>query len=359
MVRVPTRKVSTKPLELKPLGADGLDLITTPTVVASRGVVVARNVVLFDGIQRRAGFRKVAKLTDAGAAYGAKVFGSDTKYGYFTPPLIGAGGFAFWISCRAVRSGGVDWLLDSAQEAAYARYVFRVAIDTTGFLQFVVMWSDGTISSIDSAVVSDGSEQHMLVVFNPKAGTLTMYLNGAVSGTPVTGLASTKKPWQSNAVPWYVGASYNTPVGIFANSAFSGAIDDIGCIALAGVDIEDADATLELPRLSMLDELRRRNWQEWPCETSGMLLFHFGLDEPVTEEDYSPGVGVMYDSSERAQHGVYVGTPTNTTRVARRSQNGQFMGTVRRAAVGDLRDGRLNLCVAGGTVYYERLQEGV
>lgn len=363
MVRVPTRETSTKPLELKVLGADGVNLSDDPSVLPARGLSISRNLVLFDGIQRRAGYRKVSKMEDVGEDYGAKVFGSDAKYGYFTPPLIGLGGFALPFSFTAVRpvsSYRHIWSSWVSHAAVGDTGVIWATLSSVGNFTILVNWEGGSIiaSTITADAVPANSECHALIVYDDEAGTLTLYLNGEVAGTPLV-VGSGLQPRQDPGVVWYVGVSYDPGVGVETGFAFQGALDDLALISLAGVDLTDADATLEPPRRSMLDELRRGNFQEVVCPSAGSLLFCYKMDEPITEYAWTPDLGVMYDSSERAQHGVYVGGPTNATRIARRAQNGQFLGTVRRAAVGELRDGRVNLAVVGGTVFSERLQRGV
>lgn len=360
MPRVPTRVRSGESIPIgSPPGSVGLDQNSDPTTLPPGALSLARDVVLLDGVGRRNGSRKVFQFTDTAADYGAKVFGTDAKYARFRPPLIPKGGFEFHFHFTAVRptSGATTRYLWSSW-TSHANFnsigVIWGTIGSTGNFTILVNWEGGSsvATSISVLALTDGGEYHGLLVYDPKAGTLTLYLNGEVAGTPVTGLDDDLQPRQDSGVDWYLGVSYDPGVGVDTGRSFTGYLDAIGCSSLAGIDIADEDADADPPRRSMLTQLRRESWCDIRNPDSGLLLFHYGLDEPTA------GTGTMYDASRYQNHGTYFGSPTNAARIAIRAQNGQYLGTVRRAAVGDLRDGRVNVVIVGGDVYYEILEPG-
>lgn len=314
----------------------------------------ARNVDATRGVYaRRLGPAKLAQLEDDRDDRGAKVFGAIGKYATFTPPAIPVGGFIGWWHFRATRDATyTGTLFDSAQAAGPTNRPVYSTLDNAGLYKVTVTWSDGATSVIHVNGLADGSEQHALLVFDAKAGTLTLYLNGDAAGNQITGLSATAKPWQGVATAWYLGVENNPGTGITANSSFKGAIDAIGFMSTAGVDITDEDLTGLIPRLSLLSVMRARTRIDWPNPADPGLLFHYGLDEDVTLTT------VMYDSSDARRHGTYAGPPSNATRVAVRAMNGQYLGTTREATVNGLSDARVNIAIAGGEHFFEILRIG-
>lgn len=354
MPRTPTRERAGTPIDLKPIGVSGLNLNDDPAMLAPGEMRQARSVDTSRGVYARVmGDAKVARLADQGATYGAKVFGEDTKYATFSPPAIGPGGFIVLWHFKAVRAADVRWLWDSQQPSS-ERVIWASLDGTSGLLQVYVMWSTGTTSIIDVPGLPDGSEQHAALVFDPQAGTLALYLNGEAQADVITGLNANAKPIQSTTTPWYMGLSYNAGMAsVSSGSGFLGALDSFTIMSTAGVDITDEDLTANPPRYSLLSVIRRWAYQDWPWPASPMVLCHYGMDEA------SAGTGPMYDSSNAQRHGTYFGSPTNADRVARRAQNGNWVGCVRHAAVGSLENARVNLVAARGEHYYESLRTGV
>lgn len=342
-------------VEQKPVGGDGLILTAAPAMLPPGAWRISRNAVTDAGTYaRRAGDVKVSRLTDAADTHGAKVFGATAKYATMPIPLIPKGGFAVKFHHTATRDATLRWLWDSAQSFNYATRVIWADLTAAGVFEINVKWSDGTTSSITTAALVNGSELHGLLVYNPKAGTLTLYINGDVAGAPITGLSAELQPYQSVAYPWYLACTFNPTVGVQANTGVVGALDAFTIFSFKGIeDITDSDSTVEPPRKSLLTELRERNYQDWPNPADPMVLVHYGMDEAVA------GTGPLYDSSDAQRHGTYFGAPTNAAGVARRAQNGQFLGTTKRTNVGDTEDGILNVAIAGGQTYYETIREGV
>jgi hypothetical protein len=345
-------------VEQKPVGGDGLVLTAAPAMLPPGAWQVSRNAVTDAGTYaRRPGDVKVSRLVDAADTHGAKVFGTTPRYATMPIPLIGKGGFGVYFHHTATRPAATQtrWLWDSGQSLNYATRVIWASLGYNGLFEISVMWSDGTTSDIQvPAAVADGTELHGLLVYDAKAGTLTLYINGDVAGTPITGLTSEMQPYQSVAYPWYLGCTFNPTVGVIANSGPPGALDAFTIFSFKGIeDITDSDSTVEPPRKSLLTELRERCYQDWPNPADPMVLVHYGMDEATA------GTGPMYDSSDAQRHGAYFGAPANAAQVARRAQNGQFLGTTKRTNVGDTENGILNVAIAGGQTYYETIREGV
>lgn len=353
MPRVPTRERAGTPIDLNAIGADGLNLNDDPSMLSPSQMRQARNVDRSHGVYaRRIPDAKVSKFTDQLASHGSKVFASDTKYAHFVAPTIDVGGFVLMWKFTAVRAADVRWLWDSRQTGG-DRVIWSTLDGTNGLYQVYVLWDDATTSTIDVPALPDGSIQHAMLVFDAPAGTLTLYLNGEAQADVITGLSPNLRPCQTNVTPWYVGISYNpATASIASGSGFLGDLDSFVLISTAGIDLTDEDPDAEPPRLSFLDELRKRYKQDWPNPAAPGVLFYFGLDE-----DTALG-SVMYDSSDRKGHGTYVGTPTNKERIAFRAINGNFVGATRRAALGSLTDGRVNVVVMGGQHHYQILRNG-
>lgn len=351
MTRQPTRERAGVAVELKPIGAGGWDPSTDPVALAPDRMRFARNVDASRGVYaRKLGPAKIAQIEDDRDDRGAKQFATAAKYATFAPPLMLAGSWALPFHFTAVRHATNDgYLLDSQQDATPHR-IIRMRLTAAGVLIVGVTWTTNVEDVITTSALTANSTQHGLLVFNGAAGTLTLYLNGEVAGTPIAGLSATKQLYQSVALSWHLGvASSSVPVRTLP---FQGYLDDFAFLALPGVDLTDEDLTLDIPRKSLLTSLRERTFQGWPTPQDPAVVFHYTLDDDTTL------TSVMLDSSNAARHGTYVGTPANAPRVAVRSMNGQFLGTTRNASVGLLDDGRVNVLIAGGQTMVEHLRVG-
>lgn len=358
MTRQATRKSSTTAVDLKPLGSGGVNVHADPVLLPGNTLAVGRNVVEVDGVERRLGSTKIEEFDDSvdgNGAHGAKVFGSDTKYADFTPPPVPLGSIFFLFHIHFILPvSGTRTIQSSWVDAGETERVVNMTISSAGLFTITVEWDDNSTTVLE-ATVADTAEWHGLLVYDEKLSVLSLYANGDLVDSASAGGATHTFNQAASAV-WNLGLEVTPGTGPKADTYFTGHYDGWALFSFPGVDITEEDLTLDPPRRSLLWQFRRGNWQDWPNADSNALIFLYTMDEEQTEEPDTTGEGIMYDSSNRQNHGVYNGVPTSDDRVARRAQNGQFLGTVRRAAVGALRDGRVNIAVVGGGVYAEILQ---
>jgi len=211
---------------------------------------------------------------------------------------------------------------------------------------------DRLTATLVTAALTDGSLQHAALVYDNKAGTLTLYLNGVSAASAVCG---------TGLRPNSPGPTMCRSAGRGARSrgangtGFNGILDALTIISTAGVDITDEDLTALPPRKSFLTTVLERHRQEWANPADPSVLMHLGMDEDATL------TGVMYDSSTYQQNGTYptaggVTRPTNATRLAVRSMNGNWIGTTREATINGATDRAVNIAIAGGEHFYQILR---
>lgn len=353
MARQPTRIRSSAPVNLKPLGAGGLDQNTEPVLVQTEALIVARNVTEVDGVSRRLGSAKVFQADDVAGTYGAKSFADVAKYATFTPQVMPPGSWILKGHADMIRPlVGPGYLISSWIDDAKTGQAITMHLSATGTLTVVVEWDGGGSTTLSVANIPDSAEKHILLVYDWINGTLTLYFNGDEVDSDTPGIGKLLR--QTADLLWVFGVSF-LPVGetAEADTSFDGAMDAFEMHSIVGFDITEEDLTLDPPRRSFLYEMRRRNWQDDTNPESAMLMWSYGMDEEDVEHPDTPDEGIMYDRSQRQNHGAYIGEVGNEPRIARRAQNGQHLGTVRRAALGELRDGVANMAVIGGGVYYE------
>lgn len=352
MPRQPTRVRSGVAVELKPIGGGGLNLDSDPVMLRPDEMAWARNADATKGTYgRRLGPAKIATIEDDRDDRGAKQFATIAKFASFAPPLMPAGSWVFLFHFTAVRHATDDgYILDSIQSSGPTRRVLRLYLTAAGVLTVGATWTTGTEDTITTSALTANSTQHGMLVFDAAAGTLTLYLNGAVAGTPVSGLDATKQLWQTTTLSWFIGVSSSS--GGVKSLPFQGYIDGLTFISYAGVDLTDEDLTLLPPRKSILNSLLERSKQDWPVPTHPGLVFQYGLDEDTTL------TSTMYDASNAARNGTYAGSPANAPRVAVRSQNGNWLGTTRRATVAGTDDARVNVAIVGGQTMIQTLLPG-
>lgn len=331
-------------LTLAPIGVRGVDLFTDPAALAadvlSRGEDIA---FVHSTADRRAGATKIARLSTAGTTGASRTFGTTAKYATFTPPLIPVGGWAinlhFVAQAAEIPAGTTGWIV-GARPNGQTYHVFKVTNSDSGGV--VVSWrtSAGATHSITLTGISDGLVCHLLVVYDAIAGTFTCYLNGAVSGTPINGLASTLQPAQDAGVVWTFGVEKETGVAVTANSAFPNAIDGLTLFTLRG-------ARPALGTQTVTESLRRHSARAWPTPQHPAVLAHYDMDE-------ASGT-VMYDRSGvvPAANGTYVGGPSVTAPVALLSAPTNLVQYV------DVPGGAFNVVGNFGNLFYERVSEAV
>lgn len=327
-------------LTLAPLGARGVDLFTDaaalPADVLSRGEDVSFTRGTAD---RRKGALKLARLSTGGTTGASHTFGADTKYATFTPPLIPAGGWAVYLHFVAAWAGaGNTAYIVGSRPSGQSFHVIKVTISDAGVI--VLTWRDsaGDTHTVTCTAVADDLEVHLFAIYDAVAGTFTVYINGASSGTPLTGLASTLKPDQTTGVVWTFGVEKETSAAVTANTHFDGAHDGMTLFTLRGSRPASGTVTLA-------ETLRRQSARVWPCPQHPMVLAHYDMDE-------ASGT-VMYDRSGvvPAANGTYVGGPSVTNPVALLSAPTHLIEYV------DVPAGAFNVVGSFGSLFYERVAE--
>lgn len=340
-----TRRENKETVRIEQPGSKGLDLDTRDGLLAPSAMRRLEHFRIDSGaLVRRPGSVRIAQATNN---TGSMTFGATTKYATIpastssgaTPTLIPAGGWALRASFVATRpsGGNTAWLL-SSRPAAQTYHVLKVTLSDAGVV--TVGWRDNgsTDRSVATSAITNGATVHLLALFDPVAGTFTVYVDGTSSGTPLTGLSSSIYPINTASVVWAVGVEKETSAAVTANTQFAGAIDALTLFSLRGTRPSSGTPTLT-------DTLRRHSFREWPNPQADAVLFHYGMNETSG--------AVMYDRSRHKNHGTYVGTPTPSAAVALSRPVGNYIGTFN-AASGK----RTNLYAAGGSLYYETVRSG-
>lgn len=336
-----TRRMSWTTTALSPLGAKGVDVATNPAVLPAQFLALSENLRLDEGVAAsRAGGRKLVRLVAAGAS---KTFGADTKYALIPAAdqlVIPAGGFFLRASFTAVRGAGTTYLLGSRPNGQ-TFHVLSVTLTSAGAP--VVTWRDsgGSTRTVTAAVVADGATVHLLAIYDAPAGTFTLYINGASSGTPLTGLASTLKPDQTASVVWSIGIEKESGAAVTAGSGFLGKIDALTLGSLAGTRPSETrgDSTLAAT-------LVKWSRQQWPNPDADGLIFNYDLD--------GTSLTTLSDSSRFRNHAAVTGTPTDTAEVAYLAAPAGII-----AQHEGVDGSAFNVVEAGGVFAYQQLKIGV
>lgn len=313
-----------------PFGEGGVDLSANAATLSPSYLARSENADLTDDVvARRNGAKKTYKASDA---TGSKTFGTTAKYALIPAAsqlLIPAGGFAFvghFVPyALEVPLGDTSYIV-GARPSGQSYHVFKVTNTDSGTV--VVSWrtSAGATHSITLTGVT-AIDSHLVAYYDAAAGTFTCYLNGAVSGTPITGLASTLQPAQDSGVAWTFGVEKETGSAVTANTAFPNACDDFVLFR-------------NPPPVAMLLKHSARGW---PNPMDDRVLFHYSFDGSSTT--------VLTDHSWFKNHATLAGTPSNTAAVALSSMNSNHIGSIGRP------DGsRVNLFGSHGRLFYEPLR---
>lgn len=319
------------------IGEDGIDVTTDATQLPATALADGYNIDLSRGVvARRLGARKLGALSGSS---GSKTFGADTKYATLataTQLLIPQGGFLARVSFVASRpAAGRTAYVVSSRPAAVAWHVFSITLSDAGVV--VVTWRDsgGNTRTVTCAALTDAAIANLLAIYDAPAGTFTVYINGAASGTPLTGLASTLKPDQT-ATDWVFGVEKQTGAAVTANSFLPGAIDGFMLQSLVGIRPSEGSP-------SFTDVRRKHSLRQWPApDEAGVLAFCDFDNSSLT---------VLYDASDWKTNGTMTGTPSNTGAVPYASVPGNAALTVQNPS------GRVtNLVAAGGAMSYETIR---
>ena len=279
-------------------------------------------------VSRRTGAKKIYKASDA---TGSKTFGATTKYALLTAAtqlLLPQGGWAALLHFTAVRpSAGNTGYIWSSRPTAVAYHIILVTISDAGVV--TVTWRDtgGSTRTVATSAISANAVTHLLAYYDASAGTFTVYVNGASSGTPLTGLASTLQPAQDASVAWAFGVEKQTGAAVTANTNFDGACDDFVLFR-------------NPPPVAML---LKHSGRGWPNPGDDRVVFHYSFDGSSTTS--------LTDHSWFKNHATLVGTPTNTGAVAMSSMNCNYLGSIGRP------DGsKVNLYGSHGRLFYESMR---
>lgn len=331
----PSRRKEDAAYRLSSPGRLGVDLDTADGLLPDGAFRRLENVRLSDqALSRRPGSGRLFEATDN---TGSMTFGADTKYATIPATsqlLLPKGSWGIRASVTAVRpSGGNTAYVLSSRPNGQTYHLLRITLSSAGV--FTVEWRDtgGNTRSVATSAVSAAAAAHLLAIFDAPAGTFTVYVDGVASGTPLTGLASTTQMAQDSGVVWAVGVEKETAAAVTANTHFDGAVDALTLFSMPGIRPSSGSP-------SLVDTLRKETFREWVNPASGMVRFHYGLNETVGT--------TMYDASDYKSHGTYVGTPTPSTKVALSRPVGNYVGTFQNAS-----GVTSNLVAAGGRLFYE------
>ena len=315
----------------------GVDLWTHATALPPNVFSRSENIDLQRGpASRRAGAVKVAQLAVQGTNGNSRLFGADTKYMVVTANaalLIPKGGFFLLSHFLVIAGVGTTFLLANRQSGQTYGVVW-LTMSAARELSANVRWTNNTTTTLTTAALTNGSTQHLFLVYDDVAGTLTLYLNGAsaASASPGAGL----QPHQA-AVDWHVGVEWDPgagPPAVVAGTAYLGDIDGFTLGSLQGLRPSSGDVTF-------VETVRRASANVWPTPQADFIRAHYDFDE-------ASGT-VAYDRSRNKNHGTYVGTPTVSTPLAQLSAPCHHIGRILRP------DGEWALVGSFGGLHYQKI----
>jgi len=323
-------------LALVPFGDGGLDEFTHESLIGPGKLRRADNIRTSRGtLERRKGAKKLVQFTDPNAS---KTFGTDAKFATIPAGsrLEGLdGGFALLLHITAVRSGaGNTGYIVSSRVASQSYHVLRATIDENGLVTVGFEKRSGGDCAVTTTAIDANAETHLLALFDPVGGTFTVYIEGAASGTPVTGLTAADGPIAGSGTAWHLAAEYNpTGTAVTADTHFDGKYQGVTLLTLRGIRPASGDTTL-------VDTLIRHSARMWPAPQSPMCLMNFDfLHTSITD---------LYDSSRHKKDATMDGSLTNTAAIATGSIPANFVGHL------ELPSSREdNVMASGGRLYYE------
>ena len=340
MPNVSSTRRDTQPTTYAPPFTGGVDQFTAAALLPPECLAVAENLRSSDlGLSRRPGAAKLTRLSTSGYS---KTFGAVTIYATVTsaaqlrPPKGGFGVHASFVM-QYPASGRTGYVVSSMPNGT-AYNVFSIAVSDAGVI--TVSWRDTAAAthSIATAAVTSGVSVHLLAIYDPWAGTYTVYVNGAASGTPETGLASSLQP-ATTATNWVFGVEKETGGAVTANSFYPGAIDSLTLFSFAGIRPASGSPTLA-------SVLLKHSKRRWPTPQSGMVQFNYDCD------DLAAGA-ILTDSSRFKNNAAITGVATDSQPVGLLSIPGNMVGSF------EMPDTTLmNILGAGGTMYYEVTRRG-
>lgn len=328
-------------LSLAPYGAGGLDEFTHESLLGLEFLRRADNVRSPKGsLDRRAGDKKLWKFSETGAT-ASKTFGADTKYA--TIPAAAQletldAGFALFKHFKAVRpsAGNTAYIL-SSRVNGQSYHVLRATIDENGAVTVGFEKTSGGDCAVTTSAITANASTDLLALFDPVGGTFTVYVNGASSGTPVTGLSIADGPIAGTGTAWHIAAHYNpATTSIVANTHFDGALHGFTLLSLRGLRPASGSTTL-------VDTYIRHSSRVWPAPQAPHVIFHYDC--------LSTSLTTLTDASRFKNDATVTGTPTNTGGVALGSIPANYVGYV------DAATGRGdNVVGSAGRLFYETVR---
>lgn len=335
-MRRSTRNFADRDIRIEP-GRGHLDLNAHETVRDDLALTRSDNCRMDTFVLRpRLGMRKVHVETDPAETNGSWALGSDhTTHAIATfasNMLIPEGGFAIHHSFVADREASTAYVLSSRHSAGKDYGPITITLSSAGAITAEWRDSSETAHSITSSTVSDGATVHLWLIFDAVAGTTTLYLDGASSGTALTGLSSTLKPMQ-DSLDWWFGANHNGSGSAVSGTGFNGRNDSTYVLAFRGLDPS-----------SLVTRLRKNCWKEWTNPDSSMVLMHYDWNE-------SSGTTVT-DRSRFKSDMTMNGSPSSEAGLVYAADCGQFIDTLH-----DAGGGKTNVVVLGGRVLSEQVRD--
>ena len=289
---------------LVPFGVGGLDEFTHESLLSPEYLRQADNVRLSKlSLDRRQGALKLTAFSDP---TGSKTFGADTRYATISAGSQledTSGGFALGMHFTAVRpsAGNTGYIL-SSRVNGQSYHVLSVSIDENGLVTVGFEKQSGGTASVTTSATTSGGDVSLLALLDIFAGTFTVYVNGASSGTPVTGLSASDAPIAGSGTDWHFGAHYNpATAGVVANTHFDGKLQGVTLHSLRGLRPASGTTTV-------VETLLKHSSRVWPAPQLPQVLFHYDM--------HGSSLTSLTDASRFKNHAAVTGTITSTASVA-------------------------------------------
>jgi len=325
-------------LRITPVGSAGLDLRTTPTSLRPDSLAQSEFVRLGTRACARAlGARAVTRSTHLQGSLEFLAGGSG-KVLHAAQLDIPEGGFAlrFTVSPVTLTPGQTAFVWSNRVSGQTYGSLWPTIADD-GVLSVSWRAQSGATIVATSAPLHVNVTSHVWALFDQVLGTFTIYVNGAASGVPATGIAANDYPVASTS-DWYWGAEYDPGTTSFDPlTQYLGKIDACALLALRGQRLDEGSPTL-------LSQLLRLSYQKWPAPQDPRVLFCY---------DFNQASGDMLDVSKHKNHMVLSGSIARHPAIALRAAPVNAITILERAG-GE----KHNVLVSSGDVYHQKIRNG-